>query len=89
MKESSIERYLVSRVKKKGGVCLKIQANFFNGIPDRLCLMPKGRMFFVELKAPDGAPSKLQIKRIQELKKLGYEAYVVDNKERINELTKT
>ena len=52
MRESRIERRLASAVKTQGGLCLKFISPGWDGAPDRLTLLPRGRMAFVELKAP-------------------------------------
>ena len=49
MKEKYIEQKLVNEVKKHGGVCLKLASTGLDGIPDRLVLMSKGKIAFVEL----------------------------------------
>ena len=50
MREKYIEQKLVSEVKKRGGICLKLASTGLDGIPDRLVLMKKGKIAFVELK---------------------------------------
>ena len=54
-----------------------------NGVPDRIVLMPDGKMAFVELKAPGKKPRPLQLKRKRMLEGLGFPVYVVDNIEQI------
>ena len=83
MREKYIEQKLVNEVKKQGGVCLKLASTGLDGIPDRLVLMSKGRVAFVELKAPKQKPRKLQIVRIKKLKELGFSVYVLDTLEDI------
>ena len=79
MREKHIEQKLVSEVKRRGGICLKLASTGLDGIPDRLVLMAKGKIAFVELKAPEQKPRKLQLVRIKKLKELGFNAYVLDN----------
>ena len=50
-----------------------------NGMPDRLVLMPGGRMGFVELKAPGKKPRLLQELRMRQLRRMGFLVAVVDN----------
>ena len=78
MREKYIEQKLFSEVKKRGGICLKLASTGLDGIPDRLVLMSKGRVAFVELKAPKQKPRKLQLVRIKKLKELGFSVYVLD-----------
>ena len=74
-----IEQKLVSEVKKHGGLCLKLASTGLDGIPDRLVLMSKGKIAFVELKAPKQKPRKLQLVRIKKLKEMGFSVYVLDD----------
>lgn len=83
MREKYVEQRLVSEVKKHGGLCLKLASTGLDGIPDRLVLMSKGKIAFVELKAPKQKPRKLQLVRIKKLKEMGFSVYVLDNVEDI------
>lgn len=49
------------------------------GWPDRLFLFPGGRLFFVEFKAPGKKPTKLQEAKIRILRRMGFQAHVIDN----------
>lgn len=53
------------------------------GVPDRLVLLPKGRLYFVELKAPGKTLRPLQLKRKKQLESLGFEVYVIDSYKKI------
>lgn len=86
MLENEIEKALVDRVKKTGGLCLKFISPSMTGIPDRIILLPKGRMGFVETKRLGGEPRPIQKKRIKQFKDLGFKVYVLDNKEAINKI---
>ena len=50
MIEKDIERHLREGVKRLGGLCLKFVTPGFTGVPDRIVIMPGGRIAFVELK---------------------------------------
>ena len=52
MRENEIERYLKKRVETEGGKCWKWVSPGRRGVPDRMVLLPGGRLLFVELKAP-------------------------------------
>jgi len=52
MLEKYIEKKLVAEVKKMGGIAAKFISPGLDGMPDRLVLLPLGKMAFVELKAP-------------------------------------
>ena len=79
MREKEVEQKLVKAVKLKGGLCFKFTSPGFNGVPDRLVLLPKGRIAFIELKAPGKKPRALQIRRMKQLSALGFACYVLDN----------
>lgn len=83
--ESSIERKLRNDVKKIGGWCIKIPALHIGGIPDRLCLIPMGRLVFVELKATGKEPRPLQLHIHKKLRKLGFRVEVIDSKLGVSE----
>ena len=52
MTEKTIEMRLAATVRSYGGVAVKLAATGISGMPDRLILLPGGRMAFVETKAP-------------------------------------
>lgn len=79
MKEKEVERQLVAAVKAAGGWCPKFVSPGTNGMPDRIILMPGGRIAFVEVKAPGRKPRKLQIRRHVRLRHLGFPVFVLDD----------
>ena len=83
MRERDLERYTTTVIKSHGGRARKFISPGYAGVPDRLVLMPGGKMCFVELKAPGGKPRPLQMRRIDQLRALGFKVYVVDGKEEI------
>jgi hypothetical protein len=83
MLEKYIENKLVTEVKKMGGLCLKLISPGFDGVPDRLVLLPHGKIAFIELKAPGAKMRSLQIKRKRQLEALGFLVYCIDSKEQI------
>ena len=52
MLEKEIEKKLRQPIRQMGGLYLKLVCPGFTGVPDRLILLPGGRVVFVELKAP-------------------------------------
>ena len=78
MRERKIEKELAARVKAMGGIVPKFTSPGFDGMPDRLVLLPSGRMGFVELKAPGKKPRALQLARHRLLRRLGFKVYVID-----------
>ncbi len=83
MREKQIENKLATEAKKLGGIALKFVSPSFDGMPDRLVLIPDGHIAFVELKAPGKKPRPLQLSRHQLLRSLGFRVYVIDSVEQI------
>jgi len=83
MRECQIEKQIRQAVKHRGGIAWKFTSPGTAGVPDRIILMPNGRMAFVEVKAPGKKPRALQLRRIRQLEKIGYRVYVIDGAEQI------
>lgn len=83
MREKQIENKLATEAKKLGGIALKFVSPSFDGMPDRLVLMPDGHIAFVELKAPGKKPRPLQLSRHRLLRSLGFRVYIIDSVEQI------
>ena len=83
MREKQIEQKLVNAVKIKGGICPKLISPGFDGMPDRMVLLPERRMGFVEVKQLGKAPRPLQAARHRMLRRLGFKVYVLDGAEQI------
>lgn len=52
MREKEIEQKLVAEAKAAGGIAAKFVSPGLDGMPDRLVLLPGGKIGFVEVKAP-------------------------------------
>ena len=83
MREKIIEQHLVKAVKSSGGIAPKLVSPGFDGMPDRLVLLPGGKIGFVEVKAPGKKPRPLQVARHGLLRRLGFKVYVLDTPEQI------
>ena len=83
MREKTIEQHLVKAVKNSGGIAPKMVSPGFDGMPDRLVLLPGGKIGFVEVKAPGKEPRPLQVARHGLLRRLGFKVYVLDAPEQI------
>ena len=83
MLEKYTEQRLVSAVKDLGVLCPKFTSPGFDGMPDRLVLLPHGKLAFAEVKATGKKPRPLQMKRIKQLQELGFSCYVIDNVKQI------
>lgn len=85
--ERDIERALVGMVKSHGGMAMKWVCPGWAGVPDRIVLLPGGKIIFVELKRPKGS----EVRKLQEwwhtkLRSLGFTVWVIKNRSDINAL---
>ena len=81
MLEKEVERYLREQVKKKlNGTALKFVSPGLNGVPDRLVLMPGGKVAFVETKAPAQKLRRLQEYVCGTIRGLGFDVRRIDTK---------
>jgi hypothetical protein len=85
MLERQIEQRLRIKIKAIGGLALKFVSPGVVGVPDRIILLPGGRIYFVELKAPGKKPSPKQVKMAQTLASLGHPVRVIDSMEKVKE----
>lgn len=88
MRESHIERKMKGKVEEAGGWFLKFTSPSQAGVPDRLVLLPKGKAFFAEIKAPGKVPEPLQRKVIERMVRLGHPVEVIDSIEQIDDVIK-
>lgn len=79
MREKEIEKKLALEAKKRGGLAVKFVSPGFDGMPDRIILMPGGTIAFVEVKAPGKHPRPLQIARHKLLRGLGFSVFILDD----------
>lgn len=83
LKESEIEARLVRLVKGMGGLCLKFVSPGCAGVPDRIVILPGGRVVFVELKTEFGSLRNLQRYFIGELRDCGADVRVLKGLEQV------
>ena len=83
--EKQIEKKFCKAVKLAGGIALKFSAQFKAGVPDRIVLMPKGKIYFVELKRENGVVSEIQKHVFEEFEKLGFQVHVIKSVKMIEE----
>ena len=79
MREKTLEQKFRAAVKAVGGLALKFTSPGFDGVPDRIVLLPGGKMAFVEVKALGEKPRPLQLARHRLLRRLGFKVYVLDD----------
>ena len=87
-REKQIEKYLRLRVEERGGVCMKFVSPGQDGVPDRIVVMPRGRVYFVELKTETGELSRIQKYQLKRLTDLDQICSVVYGKEGVKEFLK-
>lgn len=88
--EAADEEHLRKAVRKVGGLCIKLPPHLYIGIPDRMILLPRGRLFFVELKREKGG----QVSRKQEhfreiLSELGFTWLRINGRSEVDEFVRT
>jgi hypothetical protein len=84
--EKALDKKLSAELKKIGGWSIKLITAHISGLPDRLCLLPGGRLFFAEIKTTGKKPRKIQLSIQNKLITMGFEVYVIDNSELIKKL---
>lgn len=75
--EGKVEKYLDQEVQKHGGLTRKWTSPGRMGVPDRICILPGGRVFFVEVKTLGGKVSPWQEREIARLRAVGADVTVV------------
>ena len=83
--EADAESFLLQSVKALKGLCFKLKFIGIMGAPDRLVLMPGGRLFFVELKQSTGKLEPSQAVLFPRLEKLGFKVHVLYGVEQVQE----
>ena len=88
MKEKDIENYLRTQVKKLGGIAYKFISPGNVGVPDRIIIMPKGKIYFVELKTDKGKLTELQNRQIEKIRGMQQEVRILYGKAGADEFIK-
>ena len=86
MIEKIIEKKLVTEAKKAGGLAPKFVSPGWDGVPDRIVLLPDGKIGFVELKSPGKKMRPLQVRRKKQLESLGFKVFCIDGTDQIKEV---
>lgn len=84
--EKVTEKYLNDEVKKLDGLSIKLLSSLFNGLPDRLVLLPEAIIFFAELKSEGKNLSKIQQIVRAKIIKLGFSVYKIDKAEQVDKI---
>lgn len=82
--ESKIEQRFRKKIQAMGGRCFKWVSPGNDGVPDRIVVMPGGRIYFVELKrSNDSSLRKVQEYQTESLSRLGCDVTVAYGEEGI------
>ncbi len=83
--ESSVEDWVDVFAKQRGGRAIKLTG--YNGITDRLILLPNEKVVFAETKKPvGGVLSKVQTMRHRWLRFLGFKVFVPCTKQQVEQM---
>ena len=80
MREREVEAHYKKLIEDAGGLFIKFTSPSHSGVPDRVVILPNGRIYFVEFKAPNKKPRPLQLHIINKIRELGCEVRVIDRK---------
>lgn len=86
IRERDIEEYLVARATAMGGVVRKVAWPGRRGAPDRVVMLPRARLYWVELKAPGVAPEEYQLREHERMRAMGQDVRVIDSLAGVEEL---
>lgn len=81
--ERNLERHFRLEIKARGGWAIKFTG--VAGLPDRLVILPGGRIEFVELKTDTGRLSKIQKAVHRKLLRLGVTVTVLKGRKEVDE----
>lgn len=86
MLEKRIEQRLGRLLQQRGVLFYKFVSPGRPGVPDRIAVLPGGRVIFIELKTDTGRVSKLQKYELERLHQQGAYVYVVRGMEGVKAL---
>ena len=86
IRERDVESYLVDELKKVGYPCLKFVPDGKVGMPDRVVLLPDGRVLWVELKTDNGRLEEIQKVQHKKLRDFGHRVVVIWNRDEADKL---
>ena len=86
--EKKLEQKLVKAVRDISGLALKFVSPGCDEVPDRLILIAYGKVAFVEVKAKGKKPRPIQIRRINQIRRLGFLVFILDDEKDIPSIIK-
>lgn len=87
--ENKVEKYLDKCFKERGGTTRKWVSPGRDGVPDRICILPVGRIYLVEVKTLSGKMSVRQQRECDTLADLGCYVHVVYGTEGVDNLMRS
>lgn len=87
--ERDIEKKVCEYARSLGMLVYKFTSPGRSHVPDRLFVLPGGRVFFIEFKRLGKKPTDAQAVEIAKLQKQGVSVFVVDNVDFGKQLLKT
>ena len=87
--EKTIETYLMKMISELKGHAYKFNSEQRRGVPDRICVLPKGLLIFVECKRPGGEPTQAQYREMGRLRALGQNVTWVSSTEEVDSLARS
>jgi len=84
--EKDIERYLTAQANDRGALVRKLTYQGQAGAPDRMLVLPSGKVLFVECKAPGGRVTRQQHAELCALRKKHQLVAVVRSKDDVDSL---
>ena len=75
--EREIEKYLGRELKAIGCLWYKWVSPGARGVPDRILILPDGRVWFVELKTERGQLMPVQVVQLERLRTWGQKVFVL------------
>jgi hypothetical protein len=80
-RERDIESGLRKSVERMGGKFMKFTSPGNDGVPDRIAVLPGGRIWFVELKREGEKPTAIQKWQMEQLRKMGCNVALITGKQ--------
>lgn len=81
VRERVVEKRFKERIKEEGWKVKKLFPGDESGWPDNVVAVDCGLVYWVELKRDGEGPSKIQKIRHRELRSLGHEVWIIDNRD--------
>lgn len=88
MRERDIERKLTHEIEKLGGLSFKWVSPGQTGVPDRIVILPGGRIWFAELKTDTGRTTAVQEYQQKRLRDAGCNVVTIHGEQELNEWIK-